>query len=160
VCDPIEYDPLANGTAAIKRYLHDDLALSCDDDEYQATRNTALVMMVVWPIGVPFMYALLLWLSRDAVRTGKPTSLSKATAFLWADYDPSAYLWEPIEMCRKLTLTGWVLLIGEEFEQGRILLALIISTAFLALHLSSKPLKRCGAQPRLACIPCCAVCPC
>ena len=45
-------------------------------------------------------------------------------------------------MCRKLTLTGWVLLITEEYEQARVLVALLVSIAFLALHLSIKPLKR------------------
>jgi hypothetical protein len=44
------------------------------------------------------------------VLTGIPTSLSQATAFLWADYRKSCYWWEPIEMFRKLILTGAVLL--------------------------------------------------
>jgi hypothetical protein len=43
-------------------------------------------------------------------------------------------------MCRKLTLTGWVLLIGEESEQARLLVALLISIVFLSFHLSIKPL--------------------
>ena len=37
---------------------------------------------------------------------------------------------------------GWVLLIGEEFEQARVLVALLISLAFLALHMIFKPFKR------------------
>eukprot|EP00966_Prymnesium_polylepis_P270452 6247698-Prymnesium_polylepis.1 len=135
LCDPFEFDGgIADGanTTITKRYLHDDLALSCDDEAHTGTRNTAIVMIGLWPVGVPLLYALLLWKSRDALRTNVPTSLSRATAFLWADYSTAAYWWEPLEMCRKLTLTGWVLLIGEEFEQARILVALIVSTTFLA----------------------------
>jgi len=45
-------------------------------------------------------------------------------------------------MCRKLTLTGWVLLISEEFEQARVLVALLVSIMFLAFHFAVKPLKR------------------
>ena len=45
-------------------------------------------------------------------------------------------------MCRKLMLTGWVLLIGPEFELARLLMAILITFAGLALHLSVKPLKR------------------
>ena len=54
-----------------------------------------------------------------------------------------AFWWEPLEMCRKLILTGAVLLIGEEFEQARVLVALLVSIAFVTLHLSIKPLRRC-----------------
>ena len=54
-----------------------------------------------------------------------------------------ALLWEPLELCRKLTLVGWVLLIGDEFEQARVLVALFLSIAFLTLHVSIKPFIRC-----------------
>ena len=53
--------------------------------------------------GVPATYALLLWASRKAIRQGKRTALTRATAFLYADYDVYAYYWEPIEMCRKVS---------------------------------------------------------
>ena len=39
-------------------------------------------------------------------------------------------------------LLGWVLLIGEEFEQGRVIVAIFVSIAFLALHFAVKPFKR------------------
>ena len=53
-------------------------------------------------------------------------------------------------MCRKLTLTGWVLLIGEDFEQARVLVALIVSIFFLTMHLSYKPLRRCVAATHVS----------
>jgi hypothetical protein len=87
------------------RYLKDDLALSCDSALYRSTRNTALACIVLWPVGVPLMYTMLLWASRKAHRTGAQTSLGRATAFLADDYHQSAFWWEPIEMCRKLALT-------------------------------------------------------
>jgi len=84
LCDPFEFDPAANTT---RSYLHNDLALSCESDEYVATENLAYAMLFVWPVGVPLLYAILLWASRDALLSGKPTSLSRATAFLSADYE-------------------------------------------------------------------------
>ena len=104
LCETFEYD---EGTS--RRYLYADAALSCDSAEYEVTRNTALAMLVVWPLGVPVLYSAVLWMSRDALRKGIETPLSRATAFLSEDYD--AWWWEPLEMCRKLALTGWVLLI-------------------------------------------------
>ena len=100
-------------------------------------------MMVLWPVGVPLGYTVLLTAARDAIRSTRTTRLSRATSFLSADYETFAFWWEPLEMCRKLALTGWVLLIGEESEQARVLVALLVSIAFLALHLSIKPLRRC-----------------
>jgi hypothetical protein len=51
------------------------------------------------------LYALLLWESHDALRTGKQTPLSQATIFLSGDYTTAAFWWEPLEMCRKLSLS-------------------------------------------------------
>ena len=52
------------------------------------------------------LYALLLWATRDALRTGAQTPLQRATAFLYADYEKRAFFWEPLEMCRKLALSN------------------------------------------------------
>eukprot|EP00966_Prymnesium_polylepis_P228488 5288013-Prymnesium_polylepis.1 len=54
------------------------------------------------------------------------------------------FWWEPLEMLRKLFLTGAVLLI-EHAEQARVLVALLSSVSFLALQLSVNPHKRCAA---------------
>jgi hypothetical protein len=143
LCDPfeVETDP-----SVTRRYLHDDLALSCDSDEYQTTRLIAFFLIVVWPLGVPVMYAVLLWKARDAIVSGSSTPLSQAASFLWADYESFAFFWEPMEMCRKLALTGGVLIIGEEFESARVLMALLVSVTFLVLHLSIRPHRRCVQQ--------------
>jgi hypothetical protein len=63
------------------------------------------VMLAIWPVGTPLVYALFLWMSRDALRTGVPTTLSRATAFLSGDYKASVWWWEPFEMMRKLSLS-------------------------------------------------------
>ena len=102
LCESIDYDD--DGTT--KRYLYADLTLSCSSDEYKATRNTAIAMLLVWPVATPLLYAGLIWASRGALRRGTPTELSSAIAFLSGDYSVSAFWWEPLEMCRKLTLTG------------------------------------------------------
>jgi hypothetical protein len=168
LCDSIEFGVDASGAIETRRYLKASLALRCDSDEYWATRAIASAMIFVWPVGCPVLYAVLLWKSREAIRSGVPSRLSRATAMLSADYSPSAYWWEPLEMGRKLTLTGWVkhwetnafrldprsagwcarqvLLIGEESEQARVLVALLVSITFLALSLSMRPLKRCAIQ--------------
>eukprot|EP00966_Prymnesium_polylepis_P156486 3615528-Prymnesium_polylepis.2 len=65
-------------------------------------------------------------------------------------------------MCRKLSICGWVLLIQDEAEQARIVMALLVSFLFLVLRLVLKPLKRCVAsEPRTSAMPetsCTAIC--
>ena len=79
---------------------------SCDSSEYLATTNAAYVMIGLWPVGCPLLYATLLAMSRDALMSGVPTTLSQATAFLSSDYEAAAFWWEPLETCRRCVLTG------------------------------------------------------
>ena len=102
-CDTYEYD---SERGLSRQYLHNDLHLSCLSEEYSTTYNIALVAMVAWPIGIPLLYTTLLLASRSAISSGIETRLSRGTAFLWEDYKVSNFCWEPLEMCRKLTLTG------------------------------------------------------
>eukprot|EP00966_Prymnesium_polylepis_P026961 623625-Prymnesium_polylepis.1 len=111
------------------------------------------MLIAVWPIGVPIVYAVLLWASKDALMTNRPTPLSHAIGFLSNDYQAvgkGCIWWEPLEMMRKLALTGWVLLIEEDAVQARVLVALVVSVVFLTLQLTIKPLKRCVLSERLA----------
>ena len=47
-------------------------------------------------------------------------------------------------MCRKLVVTGWVLLVPEDKEQLRVLMAILVSVSFAFLRLTLKPLKTCA----------------
>eukprot|EP00966_Prymnesium_polylepis_P069049 1604238-Prymnesium_polylepis.1 len=48
LCDPIEYN--ANLT---RRVLQEDLSLDCDSAEYDKTKDSAIVMVALWPVGTP-----------------------------------------------------------------------------------------------------------
>ena len=52
------------------------------------------------------------------------------------------YRWEPVELLRKLTLTGFLLLIPEEYDLSRALAALLLSLLFFAAQGALKPFKR------------------
>ena len=86
LCDPFQFDDLVT-----RRYLREDVALSCESGEYRSARATAFVMVLVWPLGIPLLYMVLLAASREAIRANAPTSLSRATEFLWADYEVFAF---------------------------------------------------------------------
>ena len=91
-CDQIEYD---DSLLVTRQYLHDDLEMRCDSDEpgvfyskeYAMTRRVALILVGVWPLGIPILYASLLQASSGALKRGQSTALTRATAFLSDDYD-------------------------------------------------------------------------
>jgi hypothetical protein len=150
LCVPFQYEwDVEPAKALTYRYLHDDLTLSCDSRTYVYTWRYAVFAMFFWPVGVPVVYAVVLRTARKAITAGQSTSLSRATTLLWADYKPNALYWEFLEMQRKLALTGWVLLINEDSEQARVLVALLVSISFAAIHLTIKPIRRHVASLRV-----------
>lgn len=82
-CDRFLYD---DNTGEVKRYLGHDYSNSCDSESYDASVTVALWLLVIWPIGVPLMYARLLWMARDALRTGAMTAMKTSISFLYRDY--------------------------------------------------------------------------
>eukprot|EP00966_Prymnesium_polylepis_P114550 2646874-Prymnesium_polylepis.1 len=62
-------------------------------------------MIILWPVGTPVLYAVLLWASRSAHETGITTPLSRVRTLLSGDYTDMWFWWDIAEMTRKLVLT-------------------------------------------------------
>ena len=140
-------DQGSEGTHEMYKYLVADLSLSCDGAEYSRTLYVAYILMGLWPVGVPLLYMAILFRCRASLAPrlsglprAAPTRLSVAAHFLYDDYRPEFFWWEPFEMVRKLTLTGFLLLQGS--EQGRVLIALMLSLCWLTLHNVCMPYRR------------------
>ena len=96
--------------------------------------------MAFWPIGVPIWYAGILWhirgdvgrkaakrraqrrgsvggvvhrVSRERTAGAPRSALAHAAVFLYDDYREAFFWWEPLEMMRKLTVTGFILLVPQ-----------------------------------------------
>uniref|UniRef100_A0A7S4BYN7 TIR domain-containing protein n=2 Tax=Chrysotila carterae TaxID=13221 RepID=A0A7S4BYN7_CHRCT len=80
--------------------------------------------------------------NRKAIGNRAPNEASKSIEFLHRDYDHRFFWWEPIELLRKLCLTGVPLLIGTGEECARVVLALMVSLLSLAVHVNLQPYKR------------------
>lgn len=60
--------------------------------EYTSIKRVAYTLIVAWPLGCTALYAALLWAARRTIRgLARPTSLSRAIAFLYEDYTPHAF---------------------------------------------------------------------
>jgi len=124
-------------------FLRDDPSVICyDSDDHKDLITLMWAFAVVWPIGVVVLYAVLLYPCKAAILAGKRTPLVEATFFLTHDYEPFVFFWEPFELLRRTTLTGWVLLIHEQYNFIRLLIGLLVSSIFLVALLSIKPYKR------------------
>ncbi|KAG5182860.1 hypothetical protein JKP88DRAFT_272830 [Tribonema minus] len=96
-------------------YLHADYSLRCNDDEglHKKYSIYAGFMVVVYPVGIPLMYAAIL--RQAAVKQREhgrqPSRLAPASSFLWSSYKGRAYYWESVECYRRLMLSGLLVFI-------------------------------------------------
>eukprot|EP00611_Tribonema_gayanum_P031460 TRINITY_DN90_c0_g1_i11.p1 TRINITY_DN90_c0_g1~~TRINITY_DN90_c0_g1_i11.p1 ORF type:complete len:747 (-),score=84.96 TRINITY_DN90_c0_g1_i11:24-2264(-) len=98
-----------------KSYLRADYSLECDDDEGLHTKFSiyAAFMIAVYPVGIPVLYASILWRAamRQRDRTQLPSRLASPSSFLWRPYKGRAYYWETAECLRRLMLAGLLVFI-------------------------------------------------
>ena len=71
-------DSMGNGFVT-KRYLHDDLSLSCSSPEYDTVKRITIVLMLIWPVAIPLLYTALLWRNRRHLLEANPNKLSRAS---------------------------------------------------------------------------------
>ena len=72
---------------------------------------TAVLAVALYGIGVPILYAALLFVSRKAIRDENPTPLSTALSFLHESLHPWALYWPLVEAARAIFLTGFLALV-------------------------------------------------
>eukprot|EP00965_Chrysotila_dentata_P219801 6191359-Pleurochrysis_carterae.AAC.12 len=154
LCDAFVFDDGSaenDYSQTYRTYLHDDYSLECSTGEYARSRDWAYALIALWPVGVPLLYSTVLAASRKADTARGPSKLSRAVGFLHRDYKPRFFWWEvrilrkdrgvncsagqlrpcedsscPIELVRKLCLTGVPLLIDTTAELARVVVALCV----------------------------------
>lgn len=128
--DCTEYE-LDSATGEMRTFLNSDLQIVCsgneEPEEYDTIKIIAYIFVLLWPIGMPVIFLLVLWPNRKALRQRRSTRMVQATSFLHKEYDPSFFWWEVVSLAQRLILTGWVLLIPVEYDAWRIFLGLLTS---------------------------------
>ena len=107
-----------------RRFLRADYAVDCDSPAYSSIMSLATLAILLYPILIPLSYLLLLVRARRAISEERPTSLSRALSILHKSYEPRWYLWELMELWKKLFLVGFAALIlpGTLMQAGKALL--------------------------------------
>eukprot|EP01051_Picozoa_sp_SAG22_P012861 SAG22_NODE_1377_length_4550_cov_2.979555_2_plen_997_part_00 len=123
----------------------DDYATSCTTPRHSAYTSVALVMVLVFPLGVPGFMLFMLQLNRKWLRDPENVDVPekkswyiggrKKFEFLVKDYKPEYYYWECVEMLRKLLLTGIIIFI-DPGSTAQVFVACNISFFFFSLQMA------------------------
>jgi hypothetical protein len=145
-------------------FLKADYNIDCDSEEHQLIRSYAMLMCLVYPFGVPFMYAVLLYRKRHLLDPGQAKfthelgseelGLEKAIAerqklmlknpgleslsFLYDAYEPQCWWFEVVETLRRLLLTGGLLFLNPG-TGGQVVASMIMCLGAMRIYAGYKP---------------------
>jgi hypothetical protein len=115
-CDTID-DSATTKTS----YLRADYSIQCGTATHTLYKVYAGFMVFIYPLGIPALYARLLWNNRHKLSSNNESLVSeltrnkdvslRPTRFLWKSYTPNMYYWEVVECMRRLLLTGAIVFI-------------------------------------------------
>ena len=96
------------------RYLVADKTIDCDSDLHKFWEKYALLMIGVYPFGIPFLYAILLYRKKSILLDGEARTEDEGVqgiSFLWKMYEPHCWWFEVFECIRRLSLTGLIIFV-------------------------------------------------
>lgn len=142
ICTDI--DPNNEYPGENKYYLTADMSISCQSDYYRSWRVYAAFMILVYPLGIPLSYFLVLYKNRREISTRQEivqnapddTKLSMQVAgiaFLWQAYRPNAWYWEVVETTRRILLTA-VLSVASPGTSQQSVLSILLALLYIKLY--------------------------
>lgn len=132
------------------RYLKADLKIDCDSDSHVAFQALDAICILIFPIGIPVMWALSLWPHVEKLKNREdprkiPEELGHL-AVLVSQYEPEYWWFELAECGRKWLLVSGCLLSftawdkdGIEYPSSQILMAILVCTFAIALFTYTAP---------------------
>ena len=120
-----------------KYYLRSDYRIECDSSKHRGFQAYAGVMIVLYTVGIPFLYFCLLFRDRDVLKIdeatrGEDPPRVTATSSLWETYTPKVYYYEVVECGRRILLAGVVVFIYPN-TAAQIAVTLMIAFAFVVI---------------------------
>eukprot|EP00752_Nemacystus_decipiens_P005317 g4823.t1 len=110
-------------------YLRADYNIQCTDAKHKSFEVYAGIMIFVYPVGIPLLYAILLFQRRDVLaNAGADKTRAQSIVGLWEPYRPERFYYEVVECGRRIMLTGVVVFI---FPNDAAQLAITMLLAFV-----------------------------
>ena len=118
-----------------KDYLRADYTIECDGDKHKGLMIYAGFMILLYPVGIPGLFAYLLFRNRhvlvDEARRANELSV-RSISDLWKPYKPSRFYYEVIECGRRIVLTGVILIVDND-SAAQIAVALKLAFVFTVI---------------------------
>lgn len=122
-------------------YLRADYRIICTDTKHQALQVYAGIMIALYPVGIPLLYAVLLYYRRDVLADPRADKgPAQSIADLWEPYRPERFYYEVIECGRRVSLTGVVVFIYPN-TAAQIAIIILIAFFFLVVYEVLAPYK-------------------
>ena len=155
VCEP--FDAEVGGELRTDRLLVADVTVDCGSASYAAHRIFALLMVAVWPVGVPLWYFVLLRDARARIdpevdgekarmkadggeaRVGLALEIRDGDAsiqhlsLLYGPYEGEFWYWEIVELLRRVAATSVVMVVSDG-DVSRLFYCIILSILSLNLY--------------------------
>jgi len=145
-CDCFDITDSNSTTSTLTCFLPADYSHVCPTEH---ARGDVLALgaltIIVYGIGVPALYARLLYVARADIRSNNPPpdSLAPALSFLHGALVPDALWWPLVEASRTLLLTG-VLALIEPGELIQIFCGVAVAMCYAVLQIWSAPYRMPG----------------
>jgi Leucine-rich repeat (LRR) protein len=85
--------------------LEADYAVLCSDSQYELCRYGAQLLVLLWVLGIPFGLLAVMWREWSSNQSDYANMVS-TFEFCASDYRPGCFWFEPVDMLRKLALSG------------------------------------------------------
>jgi hypothetical protein len=126
-----------------------DYGIECDSTRYKAYIAYTVFMILIYPVGVPLSYAILLWQHRNTLCNPIEMQMEKANGFpetrdvlfLVNAYKEEFYYFEVIECFRRIFLGSIVGVLGGTQSVAPATVGLIVSMGCIGLFARMEPYK-------------------
>ena len=117
-------------------YLVADKNIDCSSDIFLWWRFYATIMLGVYPLGIPFMYFILLYRKRrilmdEDLRVANQSVIS--ISFLWKMYETDCWWFEVFECGRRLSLTGLLMFVSPG-SASQVVVAMILAMISIKVY--------------------------
>lgn len=94
-----------------------DWRIDCTDANHKAFEVYAGIMVFVYPVGIPLLYAVLLFERRDVLADAdEDKTVAQPIAGLWEAYRPERFYYEVGVCGRRIMLTGVVVFVSRTMQ--------------------------------------------
>jgi hypothetical protein len=163
----VRYGSGPEGSDQFVYYMLRDPGTMCYTDHYYGITGLAIVLIVIWPIGMSLFLYSITFLNRETLLAGKTNRLSDfsrggctppglepvVVGFTSVESNdrssdpcatdlPQYYYWESVELFRRLICTGWVVLVPYDQSSLRLVVAIIASLLILVATAYAMPCRR------------------